>query len=819
MGSLSLFLSISLSLPFSLSAQSLSKPLGNFKAVKKLSNGISIQTDFGNMKAVVYSASVIKIDITQHSSFDDFSYAVVAAPDAKTKWDLVEKKDTIYITTDSLTLAISKRPVRISLYDVNHRLINGDDAAFGTSWIGDEITTYKKLFPDEKFIGLGEKTGDLDRRGNAYVNWNTDAFGYSDHTDPLYCTIPFYIGIHDGMEYGIFLDNSSRTQFNFGASQNRFSSFAVEDGDMNYFIIYHAAISKIIESYTWLTGRMPMPPLWSLGFHQCRWSYYPHSKVMTIAKMFREKKIPCDVLWFDIHYMQDYKVFTWNHDRFPNPKGMLDTLGSMGFKNVSIIDPGIKAEPGYFAYDDGLKNNSFIKYPDGTIYNGAVWPGWCAFTDYTNPAGRTWWGKLFQQNIKDGLDGFWCDMNEVATWGQSVPSNLVFNFDGHPNTYRMGKNIFGFQMARATYEGTKQLFSNKRPFILTRAGYAGLQRYAAIWTGDNLAEDGHMMLGVRLVSSLGLSGVPFAGVDVGGFAGEATPDLMARWVSIGAFTPFFRAHKVINAKDAEPWAFGEKTEDICRNYIQLRYNLLPYIYSTFYEATQTGMPVQRSLAINYTSDEKIYHGNAVNEYLFGSSLLVIPYVTTQATVPAYLPAGEWYDLYNNQKYSGSNEFYYDAPVERLPVFVKGGAIIPMQSPVQTTIEKPDDTLTIHVYDGEEKNSFMYYEDAGDGFDYQSGNFYRRTMMFDPSSKQIVMDKVDGNFYSHFKNIKLVFHGFDGLINSITVNGVITNVKQEDIRMIAALSNFDAPGTEGKESGNLFPVVMMKNVNDKIVIGW
>ena len=706
-------------------AQPVSRSLGNAKSMKKISNGIIINTDFGNVKVIVFSADVFKIDITKNASFNDFSYATVASPRENVHYDLKENKNDFTISTDSLIMMISKKPVRISFYTKNNKLINADDSAFGTSWIDEEISTYKKLFKTEKFIGLGEKTGDLDRRGNSYTNWNTDAFGYQGNTDPIYSSIPFYIGLHDSLMYGIFLDNSSKTQFNFGASQNRMSYFMTEHGDMNYFFIYHTSIPKIIESYTWLTGRMPLPPLWSLGFHQCRYSYYPDTKALNIAQTFRDKKIPCDVIWFDIHYMQDYKVFTWDSIRFPQPKMMMDKMDQLGFKNVCIIDPGIKVENGYAQYDDGVKQNVFLKYPDGTVYNGAVWPGWCAFTDYSNPSGREWWGKQFKNDIDEGMDGFWCDMNEIASWGQRTPENVVFNFDGHPTTYSMGKNIFGFQMARATYEGTKKLFNDKRPFVLTRAGFAGLQRYTAIWTGDNQATDDHMLLGVRLVNSLGLSGVAFAGVDVGGFAGEATPDLMARWVSIGAFTPFFRCHKVIDAKDAEPWAFGEKTESTCRNYIQLRYNLLPYIYSAFYEATQDGMPVQRSLAINYPFDATIYKGNAVNEYLFGNGLLVVPYVSTQQTAKIYLPAGEWYDLYSNDKHTGLDSFYMDAPVEKLPVFVKGGSIIPMQSPIQTTAEKPTDTLTIHIYNGSSANDFVYYEDAGNGYEYQNGGYYKR----------------------------------------------------------------------------------------------
>ncbi|MEO5673046.1 MAG: glycoside hydrolase family 31 protein [Chitinophagales bacterium] len=801
------------------SGQVLPVTLGNFKSAKKITNGISIQTSSGNLKAVVYSSSVIKINVTRNAVFDDFSYAVVATPDESVRFSVQDGVQHISIITDSLQLIIQKKPVRITLLNKSGKTVNEDDAAFGTSWVGNEITSYKKLFPSEKFIGLGEKTGELNRRGNAYVNWNTDAFGYSDRTDPLYCTIPFYIGIHDSLVYGIFLDNSSRTHFNFGASQNRFSSFAAEDGDMNYFLIYNSTVAKIIESYTWLTGRMPMPPLWSLGFHQCRYSYYPEVKLLSIAQTFRDKKIPCDVLWFDIHYMQDYKVFTWNQDRFPDPKGMLGKLESLGFKTVSIIDPGIKAEPGYFAYDEGLKNDQFLKYSDGSVYLGAVWPGWCAFSDYTRAESRKWWGTLFRQNISDGLDGFWCDMNEIATWGQSIPSNVILNFDGHPATYRMGKNIYGFQMARATYEGTKELLNGKRPFVLTRAGYAGLQRYTAIWTGDNLAEENHMLLGVRLVNSLGLSGVPFAGVDVGGFAGETSSDLMARWIAVGSFSPFFRAHKVINGKDAEPWSFGEKTEEICRNYIQLRYNLLPYIYSAYYEATQTGIPLQRSLAINYFNDEKIYKGNAVNEYLFGQSFLIVPYVTTQAAVPVYLPTGDWYELYTDKKYQGENEFYHNAPVEKLPVFVKAGSIIPMQSAIQTTAVKPADTLTIHFYNGPEKNMFIYYEDSGNGYEYTTGGYYSREIFFDPLAREIVLDKPQGSYSSHFKNLRLIFHGFDEKTLLLKINDSPLTLKHEEISFISSLQKFDPLGAISQLSNSRLPIAEMKNSTAKIVISY
>jgi alpha-glucosidase len=372
-------------------------------------------------------------------------------------------------------------------------------------------------------------------------------------------------------------------------------------------------------------------------------------------------------------------------------------------------------------------------------------------------------------------------------------------------------------MARATYEGTKQLFDNKRPFVLTRAGFAGLQRYSAIWTGDNVAEENHMLLGVRLINSLGLSGVPFAGVDVGGFVGNGNARLMARWISIGAFSPFFRSHKEYNDDDSEPWAFGEETEKICRNYIQLHYNLLPYIYSSFYEATQTGIPVQRSLAINYTNDERIYQGNAVNEYLFGPSLLVVPYIPSQSTVPAYLPEGMWYDFYSDEKLEGNQSYYRDAPVEKLPVFVKAGSMIFMQSPIQYTAEKPSDTLMVHVYYGNEMNSQVYYEDGGDGFDYQNGAYFKRDVSYDPSSKKLIFENSEGNYASHFRYLKVFLHGFN--FQNISVNGKSVSVATESFYFIKGITSIDALGNKSSQFSPSAMAIVLSNDKSRIEISW
>lgn len=796
-------------------AQSLNISLGEIKTFNQTKNGVEFKTTNASVSVSIYSATTIRIHISRNNTFNDFSYAVIAKP-MGSGFTLNESADSYTLITDSCKLIVTKNPARFKLMNLKDEILNEDEPAFGSSWIGEESTTYKKMQEGERFIGLGEKTGNLDRRGEGYTNWNTDYFAYPSNGDPLYVTIPFYMGIHHNRVYGLFMDNTFKSHFNFGASNNRFSSFTCEDGDMNYYLFANTSVAGILRSYSDLTGRMEMPSLWSIGFQQCRYSYYPDKEVLTLAKTFRDKKIPSDVIYFDIHYMDQYKIFTWNMERFPKPKTMLDELEGMGFKNVVIVDPGIKIEKGYKAYEEGLSKDLFLKYPDGTNYSGQVWPGWCHFPDFTKPETRQWWGNSFKGYINDGIDGFWNDMNEPATWGQKFPDLVEADFDGNKSTHRKWHNIYGMQMARSTYEGSKTLLNGKRPFILTRAAYSGIQRYSAVWTGDNRPEDDHMMAGIRLVNSLGLSGVANAGYDVGGFAGDASQALFAKWIAIGAFCPFFRSHKMVDAKDSEPWSYGEKVEEIARNYISLRYKLMPYLYSSFYEATQTGMPVARSLAINYTHDPMIYNGQYQNQYLFGQGIMVAPVVSYKEINKVYLPEGNWYNFFTEQAYNGRQEIYVETTMENLPVFVKGGSIIPMQTVVQSAMEKPADTLFLHVYKGLENNSFVYYEDAGDGYDYLNGKFFKRTIVYQAKEKELILEKVEGNLASKFNTIKLYLHGFDAMQN-ISINNSLSSTKNETLELMPGITQFDPIGKSIDAKKAQVQSVLLKNENGKIVV--
>lgn len=356
----------------------------------------------------------------------------------------------------------------------------------------------------------------------------------------------------------------------------------------------------------------------------------------------------------------------------------------------------------------------------------------------------------------------------------------------------------------------------QRPFVLTRAGYAGMQRYTAIWTGDNRSEDSHMMAGVRLLNSLGLSGVPFTGMDIGGFTGNPSIGLYSRWIQLGAFVPYFRNHTGVNTKSSEPWAFGEEVTEIARNYISLRYKLMPYLYSAFYEATQNGLPVMRSLAIENTFDNNIYKSDYQNQFLFGQSIMVTPVESGKDLMKVYFPAGKWYNLYTDETDNGGKEKLIELTVQKLPAYVKESSIIPIQSLVQSTSIAPTDTLQLHIYKGSVNNSFVYYEDDGRSYDYEKGAFYKRNMIYDASSNTLTLDKAEGSLASKFRNIALVLHGFDNL-QQVSINDAAASLQKTTTYLLSPISKFDPQGQAKAADGSSTLTVVLKNNSEKMNI--
>ncbi len=741
----------------------LSEQAGTVKSVKQENNLYALELSNAYAQIVPYNATTIRVRVSKTKFTGDQSYAIDNLAATGKFISKEEDKAELRLFTDSLIVIIRKSPFRVAFYNKAKQLLNTDEEALGVSWYGNQVSNYKKLQADEKFIGLGEKTGGINRRGNYFVNWNSDVPAYASNADPLYSTIPFFIGIHSKRVYGIFFDNTYKSYFNFGGgADEELFHFGADDGDMNYYFFGGSTVESILKDYTALTGRTPMPPLWSLGFQQSRWGYDSQEQLLTIAKTFREKKMPADVIVSDINYMDNYKVFTWNPTNFQNVKAMNTQMKGMGFDMVTIIDPGIKIEKGYTAYEEGVAKNLFAKYPDGRTYVGHVWPGRCHFPDFVKPATQRWWGQSFKSSYVDnGVRGFWNDMNEPAAWGREFPNLIEFGEGKDKATLYKVKNAYGLLMSKATYEGTKALMNGQRPFVLTRAAYAGIQKYSAQWTGDNVSSDEHMMLGFRLLNSMGVSGVPYVGMDIGGFIGNPSPDLFIRWMSLGVYSPLFRNHTHIGYNYREPWLFGETNTYTIRRILEQRYQMLPYLYSSFYQSHTTGLPVNRMLPIHYTYDEKVYNSKVENQFLFGENILVAPVESNKQTVEVYFPGStKWYRLSNDEVFEGGSSRFVAAPLSNLPVFVKEGAIVPMQSVIQHTKEKGDGILRLHIWKGTTPTAFVYYEDDGETYDYEKNGFYRRTITYNPSGNAIIFSKKEGMYTSRFDRVQLELHGFN-----------------------------------------------------------
>lgn len=721
--------------------------VGNLTTITKAKpNGIVFSTSSRAAGSVeFFDLNVIRIRLAPSGKFErDFSYAIDYSIDRHTPSVKVAQTRTqiVLTSTAGVKVVIHRAPLRIEIFDEAGQLVVGDDPRNPVRF--DRTTrefAVTKLRADEveTYYGFGEKAFiEMSRNGKYIVNWNTDTFAYSVGTDPIYQTVPFFYALKDGKAYGLFFNNTFRSFFDMGKTSPDRYSFGANGGELDYFVFTGGrdrSPKKVLEDYTRLTGRTPLPPVWALGNQQSRWSYFPEKRVREIAEGFRKHKIPADVIYLDIDYMDEYRVFTWDKKRFPDPAKMIGDLRKDGFRTVLIIDPGVKVDPNYQAYADGRRKNVFVKNPDGTELNRDVWPKASAFPDFTDPKAREWFASFYRQHLDEGIAGFWTDMNEPGVFiteksarpeifhhpEKTFPYDTPHAGDGLPDTHRRYHNVYGMQMARATFEGVKKLEPERRPFVLTRAGFAGVQRYAAVWTGDNYAGWEHLALSIPMLANMSVSGTPFVGCDVGGFAEMPSGELYARWLQAGALTPFFRSHSVGWVGNKEPWEFGDEFTKINRATVELRYQFLPYIYSLFREHEQTGAPVMRPLWYEFPSDKQTYL--IADQFMLGSDILVAPVVKDgMRTRGIYLPAGaEWIDWWTGTKLESGKTHYPQTPLDRLPIFIRVGSVVPTQSVVQHTGEMPNAAITLNIAAGISAGRTeiaKLFQDAGEGYGYR-----------------------------------------------------------------------------------------------------
>jgi alpha-glucosidase len=768
-------------------------------------DGVEIKTASTSLRITALRDDILRVRIAPGGAFpEDSSWAVLSGPRGKSvNVQPIEVKPTdsqsgqeaafVGFRTSSLEVRIERNPLRIVVLDLAGNIISADAVGRPTEFRVGGFSVHKAMPPDEHYFGLGDKAGTFDRRDQAYTLWNTD-IGTQESIDPIYKSIPFFLAIGGGRSYGLFLDNTWRTWFDFGKQARDTYSFGAEGGPLNYYLIYGPSPKQVVEGYTYLTGTHPLPPLWALGFQQSRYSYFPESQIREIADRFRADKIPADVLYLDIDYQYKNRPFTVDPQTFPNFPGLISDLRKQHFHLVLITDLHIArvSNQGYAPYDSGEAGNHFVKKADGSEFVGIVWPGPAVFPDFTRAQTRDWWGGLYKDFVQTGIAGFWNDMNEPSVFdgpAKTMPLDNIHRieepgFATRTATHYEIHNIVGLENARATYEGLLKLRPNERPFVLTRATYAGGQRYGFTWTGDNSSTWNHLRLATQQLLNLGLSGISFVGDDIGGFNASPPPDLLTRWIEVGAFNPMFRDHTTKGSLMQEVWVHGPEQEAIRRRYIETRYRLLPYIYTLAEESTRTGLPMMRPIFLEFPevfTPPSNGFGNLDTEFLLGPSLLVAPqpFAETLDDYVVSFPKGQWYDFWTGLKVpapppeptivqiaSAGTEAVFPAPakihpvLDTLPVYVRGGSILPLQPLIQSTDETPSGPLELRVYPGEQCSGSLYLDD-GHTLGYQRGEFLRQTFSCksDGDSLRVNFSAREGTYAPWWKTVEVVIYGW------------------------------------------------------------
>jgi alpha-glucosidase len=780
--------------------------LNHLTSFTALPNGIDLRDGSARMQILALREDVVRIRVSRSDQFaEDASWAVLReSRQNRVVVNPTETADAVGFQTKVLRVSINRQTFALTISDMQDNILQQDVRPI--EFYGDSFRVYKAMPLEEHYFGLGDKTGPLDRRDQAFTLWNTDAYSFQESTDPIYKSIPYFMAFRAGHALGIFLDNTWRSTFDFGKELPNTYSFGAINGPLDYYVFYGPTPKQVVETYAWLTGTMPMPPKWALGYQQSRYSYTPQSRVIAIADRLRADRIPADVIYLDIDFQDKNRPFTVDHDRFPDFPGMISKLGSMNFHVVAITDLNIADFPGhgYQPYESGIAGDHFVKNPDGSVYSGVVWPGPSVFPDFTRSQTREWWGNLYRDFSNIGIAGFWNDMNEPSVFNTptgTIPDDVVHRIDEPGFIKRTARhaelhNVYGMENSRATFDGLRRINPDLRPFVLSRATYAGGQRYAATWTGDNSSTWNHLRLATSMIENLGLSGFALAGADVGGFAGTPQQDLLTRWFEIGSFQPIDRDHTEKGTGDQEPWVGGAEPEAIRRRFIEERYRLMPYLYTLAEEASRTGLPIERPLFLEFPDATSDHHPidvdlRATGEFLVGPDLLVAapPYPDKLDSYSVEFPSAEWYDYWTGKRVpklvpvdpepnapDGSSDLvpliaWIHPDLAILPVFVRAGTILPMAPLVQSSDETPQGPLTLRVYAGDACAGHLYMDD-GKTYAYKNGASLRIDFNCEVTTDglKLTLGKHEGSYPAWWRQIHIEVYGWSPREHTARING-------------------------------------------------
>ncbi|WP_297633295.1 glycoside hydrolase family 31 protein [uncultured Clostridium sp.] len=691
----------------------------SYDGFKNIRNGIVI--DFVSVKLEIkyFNEDIVKIFISENEKATKTNAVVLKEEDIKLK--VLETNEFIEVIGEKVITKISKKTSKISFYDSNNTLLCSD---YEPSFKDEEGNIYiSKINDSIAYYGLGEKGGDLNKKGYYTENFNTDDPETDDNSVMYYKTIPFFLGLGINKRYGLFFDNSYRSFFDMGKEYGDRIFFGANGGQIQYYFIYGGSLKEVVCNYTKLTGKMDMPPLWSLGYQQNRFSYFDIYEVREVIKEFEKREIPIDVIYLDIDYMDGFRVMTFKSPQFDGVKELIEELKAKGIKTITILDPGVKVDEEYGVYKRGKEGNYFTKKADGETFIGAVWPGDSAFPDFSNSEVRTWWKEELKSFIKEyNIDGIWNDMNEPCVFNtdyKTMPDTCIHKGDYGVMEHKEFHNRYGFEMSRCSHEAQKELKENIREFSMTRATYAGGQRYSSVWTGDNISLFSQLRMSISMNANLGMSGFSFVGNDVGGFGGDCNEELLIRWTQVGTFLPIFRNHSNMYTRRQEPWAFGENCEEICKKAIDLRYELMPYIYTAFYDSYNSGIPMFRPLILEFEDDINVI--NIKEQFMVGDNLMIAPVMNEgEREKYVYLPKGNWYNYFTEEMYEGNRGYMLKCPLNEILIFVKEGSVIPIYKEKYFNMENKPKEFYLKIFGAEATGKL--YNDDGISMDYKKGKF-------------------------------------------------------------------------------------------------
>ncbi|MDK0822472.1 glycoside hydrolase family 31 protein [Clostridium perfringens] len=691
-----------------------------FKNYEINHNNINIY--FSNIKITltIFENDIVKVFIGDKYE-ESISTNGVVGDLGKGEFIVEEDSNFLVIKGKKVLTFVDKNTTEISFRDLEGNIINED---FQPSFKDEKGNVYiSKVNDCLAYYGLGEKGGDLNKKGCYTENFNTDDPETDDDSVTYYKTIPFYVALKEEATYGIFFDNSFRSYFDMGKEMGDMIFFGAIGGQIQYYFIPGENIKEVVKNYTALTGRMEMPPLWSLGYQQCRFSYFSQEEVRELVKTFEEKDIPLDVVYLDIDYMDGFRVMTFKTPNFDDAAGLISDLKEKGIRTITIIDPGVKVDEEYPVFKRGKEGNHFTKKLDGEMFIGAVWPGDSAFPDFSNKDCREWWKSELKKFISEhGMDGIWNDMNEPCVFNNDHKTMLetcLHNSDNGVIEHKEFHNRYGFEMSRCSKEAQEELHPNERGFSMTRATYAGGQRYSSVWTGDNMSLWSQMRMSISMNANLGISGFSFVGNDVSGFGLDSSEELFIRWMEMGPFIPIFRNHSNMYTRRQEPWAFGPRAEKIAKKSIELRYELIPYIYDLYYISHKEGLPIFRPMIMEYEKDMNLL--NMREQFMLGENMIVAPVLYEgERSKTVYLPKGSWFNYFTMEKLQGGKWYKLPCELDEILVFVKEGAIIPTYNKKFRNVKERPKNILLKVF-GENAKGF-HYNDDGHSMEYLEGKY-------------------------------------------------------------------------------------------------